>query len=492
MRRCGLALAAIALAAGVAHAEGRPHYGGIVDGALLGEPVTFDPPAAQSHAEVTLVGLVFDTLYSVGPDGNPIAHLALDAPSGEGTKVRIKIRKGVKFHDGSEMTSADVAASLERVRTSGSRWALAPVASVKASGDSIEITLKVATPQLATLLALPVTAITKGGKAATEKSPGTGPFSIERVDAKGKKIELEAFDDHFAGRPYIDKLVLHWFDAPDGEAGRYERGEAQLSARGVAAFTAAQPKYKADAVEGPPALLVYIGFGRKHPDVTAERQFRKALDLAMVRQAVASVSSGERVSPSRLPVPVEAGAPVLDAAGKADNLPAAQAALAQAATKVKALAPANLAQLKLEILVEETRPDDREIAERVARALNKLGIDSVITGVSASTLRDRVKRGDCDLYIGQLAEPLTSGAAWWGAAFAVGGELWAEQKLATGTIATADAIKAFGDRLPIVPLAFRTVRMWHRTDVRGLNFDASGRPDLANLFYFGDAVKGTK
>jgi peptide/nickel transport system substrate-binding protein len=486
-------IAAFALASSaVAAGEGRPHYGGVVDGALLGEPVVFDPAAAQTHAELTLVGLVFDTLYTVGPDGSAQPHLALEAPSGDGTKVRVKVRKGVKFHDGSEMTTADVAASLERVRTSGARWALASVASVKANGEYVDLTLKTATPDLAALLALPATAITKGGKPATERSPGTGPFAIERVDAKGRRIELKAFDDHFAGRPYIDKLVLHWFDAPDGEAGRYERGEAQLSSRGVAAFTAAQPKFKADAVEGPPALLVYVGFGRKHADVTAERQFRKALDLALVRQAVASVSSGERVSPSRVPLPVEAGAPVLDAAGKVDDLPAAQAALAQAATKVKALAPANLPQLKLEILVEETRPDDREIAERVARALNKLGIDSVITGVSASTLRDRVKRGDCDLYIGQLAEPLTSSPAWWGAAFAVGGELWAEQKLAAGAIATPDAIKAFGERLPMLPLAFRSIRMWHRTDVRGLNFDASGRPDLANLFYFGDAVKGTK
>jgi hypothetical protein len=107
-------------------------------------------------------------------------------------------------------------------------------------------------------------------------------------------------------------------------------------------------------------------------------------------------------------------------------------------------------------------------------------------------LRDRVKRGDCDLYIGQLAEPLTASSAWWGAAFSVGGDLWAEQKLAAGTIGTADAIKAFGERLPIVPLAFRSVRMWHRTAVRGHSFDASGRPDLASLFYFGDAVKGTR
>ena len=56
----------------------------------------------------------------------------------------------------------------------------------------------------------------------------------------------------------------------------------------------------------------------------------------------------------------------------------------------------------------------------------------------------------------------------------------------------ADAAKAFGDRLPILPLVFRAVRLWHRTDVRGLGFDATGRPDLADLFYAGDPAKPPK
>nr|MBA3455109.1 hypothetical protein [Deltaproteobacteria bacterium] len=142
--------------------------------------------------------------------------------------------------------------------------------------------------------------------------------------------------------------------------------------------------------------------------------------------------------------------------------------------------------LKLEILVEDTRPDDREVAERVAYALNKLGIASVITAVPAVTLRDRVKRGDCDLWIGQLAAPVSSATAWWGSAFAIAGDPWAEQQLSSGPLDRAAAAKAFADRLPILPLVFRAVRIWHRTDVRGLGFDASGRPTYADLFLFGD------
>src|SRR6185312_10434426 len=130
-------------------------------------------------------------------------------------------------------------------------------------------------------------------------------------DGPRHRLELEAFDDHFAGRPYLDQLVLRWYDTPDGEARRFETGNAQLSARGVAAFAGGQPTFKADDVEGPAALLSYIGFGRLHPDVLADSAFRHALDAVLARGGLTGIGSGERVVPSRLPVPIEAGAPPL-------------------------------------------------------------------------------------------------------------------------------------------------------------------------------------
>lgn len=492
MRRPRVTLVAlglvVVLGSAPAAAEGRPRYGGAVEGTLLGEPVSFDPPLAQRHAELTVVELVFDTLYRIGPDG-PQPHVALALPAIEPGRARIAIRPGIKLHDGSVLTAADVAASLERVRTTPARWITAPIGPIRVDGDVVELALKAPVADLALLLSLPQTAITRGGKPPGERPVGSGPFAVDRVDRKQHRLILRAFDDHFAGRPYLDQLALRWHDTPDGEARRFEKGDAQLSARGAAAFTGAQPKYRAAEVEGPAALLVFVGFGRKHMDVTADRGFRRALDLALARGALTSIGWGERVVPSRLPVPVEAGAPPLSALGRADDLPAARLALANAARRVKALDRTRLPALVLEILVEDTRPDDREVAERVARALTKLGIKSVIAPVSAQALRDRVRRGDGDLWIGHLVAPVGLTPAWWGAAFAAGGDPWAEQQLATGALAPAAAEKAFGERLPIVPLAFRAVRIWHRSDVRGLRFDTSGRPCLADLFLFGDPVR---
>ena len=496
MNRIAIAIAVAGVA--TADAETRPAYSGKVEGWLLGAPATFDPAAAQSHAEVTIAELAFDTLYEIGLAGDIEPHLAIGPPELDATKLlaKIAIRKGVKFHDGTTLTPADVAGSLVRARNGAGRWALAPIAQVKPAGDSIEITLTAAV-DVATLLALAPAAIARPGRAPGARPIGTGPFEIEAYDpgADGKLV-LKAFEQHFAGRAYVDRLTLRWSDKPDAEPTRFQTDQSQLSARGVAAFAAGQPKFVSNFVIGPKSLLLFIGFGRKHAAVTGDVAFRRALDLALDRGALAtSVNRGEQVLPAGEPVPVEAGGARPSGAVSHGDLAQAKAALAIAATRVAALAPANLPQLALEISYEETRPDDREIAERVERALDKLGITATLRGVPAAELRDRAARGTTDLWIGQLVAPVRSETSWpwWSAAFAIAGSNWASTKLAAGELARpsghAAAQREFATAKPIIPIMFRGIKMWHRGDIRGLRFDATGRPCFAELFVFGHPTK---
>jgi ABC-type transport system substrate-binding protein len=491
MRGAGLVVASgLALATGArpAASESRPRYGGAVEATLLSAPASFDPVAARSHADITVVSLVFDTLYRTGGDGAIEPHLALGLPAldAAGTTARITLRKGVRWHDHSELSAADVAASLERARVQD-RWLLAAVSAIHADGDAVELALRVPVADLAALLALPQAAITKAGKPPGNHPIGTGPFVVDVFDAGKHRLTLHAFDDHFAGRPYAD-LVLRWYDTPDGEARRFETGDAQISARGVAAFAGAQPAFRADSVEGPAAVLAFIGFGAGHAAV-GDRAFRRALDLALVRAGLATIGTGERVIAARTPLPPEAGGAALSPAVQAGDLDAARAQLADAARRVPELGPDRIAQLRLEVLIDDTRPDDRELAARVVRALDKLGVAAAITAVPAATLHERTNRGQCDLWIGQLAEPVTFATAWWAAAFAAGHDDWPLASLIGGALDRAAAQTAFADRLPIVPLMFRTVRLWHRSDVRGVAFDASGRPSYADLFFFGTPAR---
>lgn len=494
MRRIGrwAACAAIAAAglAGGARAELRPRYGGAVEAPLLGAPVTFDPVEARSHAEVTVVGLVFDTLYTIGADGAAEPHLAIGPPvlDAARTTAHVALRRGVAFHDQSVMTPDDVADSLERVRTRLD-WLLAPVSAVRAAGDGVDLVLAAPGVDVAPLLALPQTAITRRGQAPSATRPiGSGPFLVDRFDPAACHLALKAFDEHFAGRPYLDRLGLGCFDTPDGEARRFETGGSQLSARGQTAFAGARPKFPALAVESPAAVLVFVGFGRRHPRVTGDLAFRQALDLALDRSALATITTGERTQPTRLPAPPQAGGPPGAASTASDPVRALEV-LRAAGARVAALSPAGLGGLKLAIIVDRTRPDDREIALRIGRGLDRLGVGFTIEAVAAGALRERARTGDCDLWIGQLAAPPGVPAAWWGPALAGGDGAQrasdgARRPPVAGAIDPAAAAQEFARRLPILPLMFRSLLVWHRSDVHGLAFDASGRPDLADLYWF--------
>ncbi|MGH7428764.1 MAG: ABC transporter substrate-binding protein, partial [Candidatus Methylomirabilaceae bacterium] len=131
----------------------------------------------------------------------------------DGLKYTFKLRKGVKFHDGSELTADDVKYTFE--------WNMNPAnaASYAANFKSVD---KVETPDKYTVVVkmkepfapfLVNTASTFvlsakyhgriGEKAYTSQPMGTGPFRL-RDWRPAEYTIVEAFDQHFRGRPNID------------------------------------------------------------------------------------------------------------------------------------------------------------------------------------------------------------------------------------------------------------------------------------------------
>jgi peptide/nickel transport system substrate-binding protein len=492
-RRAGLLAATVALlaasgfSAGAARAETRPRYGGSVEAALLGAPATLDPVLARSQAEVSLAGLLFDGLYRLDELGGVAPQLAAAAPRLDEARgvVVISLRRGATFHDGTAITGGAVAASLERLRGSAVGWILSGVTKITAGEDAVELAGSVDLSTLAQRLALPQAGIVAGKGPRGDAAVGSGPFSLVALRRAERDVRLAAFEAYHAGRPYLDELVLRWYDTPDGEARRFEIGGSQISLRGVTSFAGAQPRFRAETVEGPGAVLVFVGFGGGHPEVTGRREVRAALDLALARGGFATLGSGELVVPTRSPVPPQAGGAVLEPAARGGDVTAALAKMAAAATGARPLWPAVLSASRLEVLIDDSRPDDREVAERVVRALDKIGISAAITAVAAPVLRERVDRGACDLWIGQLAAPVADAATWRALALSV-----APRK--GGRRAAGDAARRFELEQPIVPLFFRGLRASHRTDVRGVAFDSSGRLEFADLFLFGEPTRAKR
>lgn len=475
------------LAASVARGESRPGYGGKLVGSLLSQPTTpnapnapttIDPLLAASYAELTLVGLVFDGLYRVDAAGRVVPHLAEAMPTTAGLEARIPLRAGVRFHDGKPLKPADVVASLQRAqRAPVTEWALAPVDRIAADGQTLVVTLKRATPELAALLALPQLVVTPGGRAPARGAVGSGPFVLKRMDAG--KVELAAFPEHFAGRPYLDGLTLRWRENADAEARAYEAGEADFSLRGAVGFAGHEPKYPTGALEGPATILAYLAFGRAHAEVTGDVDFRRAVSLALGRAALRHLGSGERVIPALAPASPDLGGPTPGPEESAARVDAARAAL----RRVRAPLPR-----ALELLIDRTRPDDAEVAARIVAALDQLGLAVSYTALPPNELQRRVAAGQCDLWLGQLVAPGTDATFEVAAAFAAAADRFATVQMAVGPLAGASLALAFDARLPVVPLYHRSVRVHYRKIVYGLGFDGLGRLSLADAFVFAGTV----
>uniref|UniRef100_UPI002AFEB4FD ABC transporter substrate-binding protein n=1 Tax=Devosia sp. TaxID=1871048 RepID=UPI002AFEB4FD len=193
MKRTAL-LAATAVVAllssnALAHAQTQ---GGIIDVATIGEPPTLDPMASTAD----LVGIVtqhmFETLYTFDAKwgATPLLAAALPTISEDGKTYTIPLRTGIKFHDGSVMTSADVVASLERwmkIATRG-KQAAEVIESVVATDDAtVTISLKTPYAPLVALLsfnnaAAIIIPAASAGQDPLESFIGTGPYKLqERV-----------------------------------------------------------------------------------------------------------------------------------------------------------------------------------------------------------------------------------------------------------------------------------------------------------------------
>ncbi len=135
------------------------------------------------------------------------------------------LRAGVMFHDGTEMTAADVLASIARVRepaiASPMAWMFDTVESIEQTGDAqVTIKLKQPSAQFPYVLAttaghvMPKTLIDSTPDLPTQEPIGTGPYKFVRWDA-GSEVVLEKNESYWqAGKPYFQTAVFKI--VPDG------------------------------------------------------------------------------------------------------------------------------------------------------------------------------------------------------------------------------------------------------------------------------------
>ncbi len=172
-----------------------------------------DPQLSTNFATVRILGLVYSELVETTPQLQVVPGLAKSWYwNADSTQLRLYIRPGVKFHDGTTFTAADAKASLDRISNPSTgavaRANMSLVTSVIASPDGGILTINFSAPDapfLASLDGPNMAMLSKKDIAAGsigKKVNGTGPYKFVSW-TPGQSIKLVTNANYYKAVPSV-------------------------------------------------------------------------------------------------------------------------------------------------------------------------------------------------------------------------------------------------------------------------------------------------
>ena len=200
----------------VALAQDTPKQGGTLRMGMGGGETTdtLDPALAASQVPFAVSYQWGDPLLYVTADGGLEPRLAEEYSSNDdGSVWTFKIRQGVKFHDGSDMSAKDVVATFERHSDkdskSGALGVMEGISKIEQDGESVVITLKTGNADLPYLLSdYHLMIQPNGGKDAPDAGIGTGAYKVTSVEPGVRFAFDKNPDDWDKTRGHYDKVEI--------------------------------------------------------------------------------------------------------------------------------------------------------------------------------------------------------------------------------------------------------------------------------------------
>ncbi len=276
-----------------------------------------DPTITSITTSLGLVGPLWDWLTEVTADGKLQPGLALSwKPSGDGLSWVFKLRQGVKFHDGREMTSDDVQFTLmeafrrPEARSSRIQHFRKRIKDVKVI-DRYTVSIHTATPwptfpyDISNQpgiegIVLPKHYVKQVGWSGFAQHPmGTGPWKFVRREV-GNFIEFEAFKDHWKTPPQFDQLRMVLVPEGATRVAMVKTGQvdiARITLDDVLDIQRAGFKVVVDPQ--PTSVRIHLyGTYYKNTGPVGNIRVRKALNLAVNREEMVATLFHGRGKPS--------------------------------------------------------------------------------------------------------------------------------------------------------------------------------------------------
>jgi peptide/nickel transport system substrate-binding protein len=276
--------------------------------ALGSEPTTLDPQLREDGGERAVNDNIYETLMARKPDGTLVPGLAASEPKLlDPTTWEVKLRPGIKFHDGEPFNADAVVYSIQRIiDPKFNSEQISFFNTIKGAEKVDDLTVRVLTtgpdPILLSRLywmKMVPPAHSKDPKFA-ETPVGTGPYKFVKW-ARGQTIILEANPAYWGQKPAIKKVIYRFVSDPGTRLAGLKAGEFDVITNLLPEFTKEVPQ--AIHIMGLefPIIILHADGGP-----TKDVRVRQALNYAVDKKALAEglfegfahISPGQLLSPS--------------------------------------------------------------------------------------------------------------------------------------------------------------------------------------------------
>ncbi|MBW2029211.1 MAG: ABC transporter substrate-binding protein, partial [Deltaproteobacteria bacterium] len=225
--------------------SGEPKSGGTLRiGTRMAQYNKMDARYLTTDTMVPITSMIYDPLFAYGEKGlrEIVPALATGIQTEDNRVWTIHLRRGVKFHNGREMTAEDVKANFDwRIETPKGwkpvKYSYFLKGLKKAEvidRYTVRITLEQPFVPFSRVVGrairgiVPPEELEKWGKNFTTHPCGTGPFKVVEVKPK-EKIVVERFEDYWGPRPFVDRVEYKPYRSNDSRLIALQKGEIDIA-----------------------------------------------------------------------------------------------------------------------------------------------------------------------------------------------------------------------------------------------------------------------
>jgi peptide/nickel transport system substrate-binding protein len=283
---------------------------GVVNFLVESMPTNLDPRIGTDAVSQRLDSLIFSSLVELDEQRIPRGDLAEKWETPNPVTYVFHLRRGVKFHNGQTLTSADVKYTFDSILdgtvTSPKRGSLAMIGSIEAP-DSATVVFHLQEPDAGFLweIARPSISIVPAGSGAdfSRLLTGTGPFRFVSAE-QDDNVVVERNDAYFGGAPKIKRVQFRVVPDAIVRALELRKGSADVEVNSLTPdmIPVLRAQSAIDVADAPGTNYQYIAFNLDDATL-AKREVRQALAYATDRQQIIRYLYRGQAHPADGPLP---------------------------------------------------------------------------------------------------------------------------------------------------------------------------------------------